>query len=270
MSAHVAMTVAGSDCSAGAGLQADLKTFHSLDVYGLSAVTCVVAEVPGKVSRIEAMSAETLREQVALLLKAFPVGAMKTGMLYSVAHIKAFVEILRGVPPEKRPPVVVDPVMVATSGDALIEDDAVAAYRTDLFPFAALVTPNSDEAAVLLGRDVGDSRDDAIELAKMFGTSFLLKGGHLRDSAQATDWLARPDGETESFSADFVEGVKTHGTGCTYSAAIAAGLAKGEDLTTAVRTAKYFVTEAIRGYFRWPGDIHALNHSPDFVAPTRR
>ena len=143
----VALTVAGSDNSAGAGIQADLKTFTAHGVYGLTAVTCVVAEVPGHVAAVQAMSPEIVQQQIELSLDAFPVAAMKTGMLWSRAIIDVLTQLGRPLPP-----LVVDPVMVASSGDRLLEPDAVAAYRERLFPLAALVTPNLDEARVLLGR----------------------------------------------------------------------------------------------------------------------
>src|SRR2546423_1435881 len=145
----VALTIAGSDSSAGAGIQADLKTFSALGVYGLTAVTCVVAETPGKVSRIEPMTAEIVREQIEVLAKRFSISAIKTGLLYSAEIIstvaRAIVDLARKID------IVIDPVMIATSGDQLLEPDAVEAYETELFPLATLITPNLDEAAKLLG-----------------------------------------------------------------------------------------------------------------------
>ena len=149
----VALTIAGSDSSAGAGIQADLKTFSALGVYGLSTVTCVVAETPGRVSRIEGLSAEMVREQIAVLLRGFSVGAIKTGMLLSgeiVAQVAAILASHQSIP------IVVDPVMIATSGDALLQDDAIAIYEEELFPRAALLTPNLDEAGRLFGKRNSD------------------------------------------------------------------------------------------------------------------
>src|SRR4051812_863601 len=149
----VALTIAGSDSSAGAGIQADLKTFSALGVYGLTAVTCVVAETPGRVSKIEPVSAALVRDQIEVVLRGFPVAAIKTGLLFSAEIIGEIARTLR----EHRPlPLVIDPVMVATSGDPLLQDDAVAAYERDLFPLAALLTPNLDEAARLIGRSIAD------------------------------------------------------------------------------------------------------------------
>ena len=262
----VALTIAGSDSSAGAGVQADLKTFSALGVYGLTAVSCVVAEIPGKVSRIEPVSAALVREQINVLAETFPIAAIKTGLLYSREIIKA---VARAIVDFKRDriPLIVDPVMIATSGDRLLEPPAVEAYETELFPLAALITPNLDEAAWLLETKIKDrqSMEKAVrELAKKYRVSVLLKGGHLTGSA-AVDLLFAGNKLTE-FSAPFVRGVATHGTGCTYSAAITAGLASGLSLEDAICRAKKFVTQSIRGRFRWASrsgkTLDALNHSP--------
>jgi hydroxymethylpyrimidine/phosphomethylpyrimidine kinase len=260
----VVLTIAGSDCSAGAGLQADLKTFSALGVFGVTAVTCVVAEVPGKVSRIDPVDVQNVREQVELLLASFPIGAIKTGLLFSAEIIDAVASIL-GKQPAKIP-LVVDPVMVATSGDPLLRPNAIEFYQTRLFPLATLITPNIPEAAALSGRpvrDLGEMKAVGDELARKFGTRILLKGGHLAGD-RAIDLLS--DGTTVmEFSAPFVSGVSTHGTGCTYSAAIAARLALGDPLPEAIARAKDFVSRAIRECNCWPtslGEIHALNHRP--------
>jgi hydroxymethylpyrimidine/phosphomethylpyrimidine kinase len=260
----VALTIAGSDSSAGAGVQADLKTFSALGVYGLTAVSCVVAEIPGKVSRIEPVSAALVREQINVLAESFPIAAIKTGLLYSREIIKA---VARAIVDFKRDriPLIVDPVMIATSGDRLLEPPAVEAYETELFPLAALITPNLDEAAWLLETKIKDrqSMGKAVRsLAKKYRVSVLLKGGHLTGSA-AVDLLFAGNKLTE-FSAPFVRGVATHGTGCAYSAAITASLASGLSLEDAICRAKKFVTQSIRGRFRWASrgkTLDALNHS---------
>jgi hydroxymethylpyrimidine/phosphomethylpyrimidine kinase len=263
----VALTVAGSDCSAGAGIQADLKTFTALGVYGLTAVTCIVAEVPGKVSRIEPVTARMVREQLEVLLKNFRVGAIKTGLLCSAEIVCAVAKAIQHS--EKKTarsiPFVVDPVMIATSGDNLLEPEAVEAYKNKLFPLAALITPNLDEAALLLETTIIDRKqmeNAAKALAKKYYASILLKGGHLRGD-NAIDLLFH-QGELTEFSAPFVRGVETHGTGCTYSAAITAGLASGFSLEQAIKRAKKFVTESIALHLRWKRgstEIDALNHS---------
>ncbi len=254
------LTIAGSDNSAGAGAQADLKTMSALGVYGLTAITCVVAEVPGKVSTIQSIEPRIVAEQIRLCLETFPVAAIKTGLLYSREIITAVADILAPC----KLPLVVDPVMVATSGDPLLQADAIALYRERLFPLATLITPNLDETRTLLGRPV-TSLDEmhraGTELTSLHGVPFLLKGGHLR-GAVATDLLFAA-GEIVEFSAPFVPGVSTHGTGCTYSAAIAAGLGKGLPLREAVADAKRFVTIAVTNFLRWKKDgrtTDALNH----------
>src|SRR3712207_5321636 len=146
----VALTIAGSDCSAGAGAQADLKTFSTLGVYGLTALTCVVAETPGRVQRIQAVEADVVANQIDLLLESFPIGALKTGMLYSAEIVSVVARSLHAA----KLPIVVDPVMVATSGDLLLKQEAITVYERELFPLAAVITPNLDEAAALLGRAI--------------------------------------------------------------------------------------------------------------------
>lgn len=257
MQLPVVLTIAGSDNSAGAGAQADLKTISALGGYGLTAITCVVAEVPGKVSAIQPVEPRIVGEQIRLSFDAFPVAAVKTGMLYSREIIDEVLATLDGA----ACPVVVDPVMVATSGDPLLRDDAIALYRQRLLPRATLATPNLDEARVLLDAPLADlnaMRAAGPALVARYGCAFLLKGAHLRTAA-ATDLLFLLDGSVHEFTAPFVPGVSTHGTGCTYSAAIATGLARGLDLPSAVAEAKEFVTRAIAQFLRW-GETDALHH----------
>ena len=265
----VVLTIAGSDSSAGAGIQADLKTFTALGVYGLTAVTCVVAETPGKVSRIEPVSAKIVRKQIAVLLDNFPVAAVKTGLLYSAEIIstvaRALVDLTGKI--DRKIPLVIDPVIVATSGAKLLRANAIELYKKELFPLATLITPNLDEAARLLGKpivDLADMRIAGKKLAEKFGVSILLKGGHLTGN-RAVDLLFAND-HVIKFSAPFVRGISTHGTGCTYSAAIAAGLASGLLLEDAIGRAKKFVTASIARRFRWTSssgkNLDALNHSP--------
>ncbi|MEZ5300943.1 MAG: bifunctional hydroxymethylpyrimidine kinase/phosphomethylpyrimidine kinase [Verrucomicrobiales bacterium] len=219
-------------------------------------MTCVVSEVPGKVQSILPCPPDLVADQISLLASAFPVAAAKTGMLFSIPHIEAAAAALSPV----AAPLVVDPVMVATSGDPLLEDGAASAYERLIFPMAAVITPNLDEAAHLLGYPIRAERelaDAAKALRDRYGCAVLLKGGHLRGE-QAVDVLADAAGEAE-FRAAFVPGVSTHGTGCTYSAAIAAHLAKGESLREAVAGAKRYVTAAVAGFHRW-GEVDALDH----------
>ena len=261
----VALTVAGSDCSAGAGVQADLKTFATHRVYGLTTVTCVVAEAPGKVSLIQAIPPAVVREQIALSLRTFPVAAIKTGLLHSREVIETVAAACAGV----ALPLVIDPVMVASSGTSLLAADALSAYEKSLFPLATLVTPNLDEARVLLGGsridDLPSMRAAGTELVARHGTAFLVKGGHLSGD-EAVDLLCLLNGDILEYRAAFTRGVSTHGTGCTYSAAITANLARALDLPHAVAQAKRYITAAVAQSFHWERDgtrVEALNHWPD-------
>jgi len=254
----VALSIAGSDSSAGAGIQADLKTFNAFNVYGLTAITCVVAEIPGKVSRIEPVSSALVREQIETVAKSFPIGAAKTGLLCSSAIVQV---VARALGRFLRAPLVVDPVFIATSGDRLLDPNALALYQKELFRLATLITPNLDEAAELLGEEIPNRRsmERAVRaLAEKFRTNVLLKGGHLRGN-QAVDLLFA-GGKTTEFSSPFVRDVATHGTGCTYSAAITAGLASGLSLVPSIERAKKFVTGAITRRLRWEKNLDALNH----------
>jgi hydroxymethylpyrimidine/phosphomethylpyrimidine kinase len=262
----VVLTIAGSDNSAGAGAQADLKTISASGGYGVTAITCVVAEIPGKVSAIQPVNCEIVAEQIRLLFEAFPIGAVKTGMLYSREIIETVCSTLEQCVARSahHPPLVIDPVMVATSGDPLLRQDAVALYRERLIPMAKVITPNVDEVATLLGERVEDLpslRAAGLRLAEQFGCAVLAKGGHF-PGKQAIDYLVEGSAVSE-FTAPFVPDVSTHGTGCTYSAAIATGLAQGLPLIESVREAKHFVTRAIAEFLNWEserGDVHALHH----------
>ena len=263
----VALTIAGSDSSAGAGVQADLKTFSVFGVYGLTAVTCIVAEIPGKVSRLEAVSARIVRDQIEVLAKNFKIAAIKTGLLCSAEIISAVAKTIRGIENLSVPriPLVIDPVIVASSGDPLLEPAAIEAYEKKLFPLASVITPNLDEAEQLLGTKIRDRQSmhrAGKELKRKLGTAILLKGGHLAGD-YAIDLLF-VDGRVVEFSAPLVRGVATHGTGCTYSAAITAGLASGLSLEEAIRRAKKFVTKSIARHLRWTSrsgkNLDALRH----------
>ena len=256
----VVLTVAGSDNSGGAGIQADLKTFTTLGVYGTTAVTCVVAEHPGRVLNITPIPPGRVADQIRLVLEAFPVAAIKTGMLHSAEIIAAVAKavapaLARGVP------LVIDPVMVASSGKVLMKKDALRALRKFIAQ-AMLVTPNRDEAALLWGKPITSLKtlgEAAVELTQGFHhPHFLVKGGHLK-TGHAIDVLAFADGRVREFGAPRIPGVDPHGTGCTYSAAIATGLAKGLTLTEAVALGKWFITRALRRRFEI-GPYQLLNH----------
>jgi hydroxymethylpyrimidine/phosphomethylpyrimidine kinase len=255
MSNHtpIVLTIAGSDCSSGAGIQADLKTFTSLGCYGLTAVTCVVAEVPGQVISIQSVNPDIVRDQIAILFETFSISAVKTGMLFSQAIVNAIADVFESLP--QLPPLVVDPVMIASSGDTLLEPDAVEAYRERLFPLSTLITPNLDElyflsSAIKRPESLHEMKSIGQELLAKTKRSLLLKGGHLNIET-ATDLLLLQDGTEYSFSAPFLRDVETHGTGCTYAAAITAYLAQGDSLPDAVSKAKKVITNAISNAYRW-------------------
>jgi hydroxymethylpyrimidine/phosphomethylpyrimidine kinase len=253
-----ALTIAGSDSGGGAGIQADLKTFASLGVHGASAITCITAQNPREVRSVQACHPPILRDQIEAVLDELRPSAVKTGMLYSEPIIRVVADIFAA---RKSAPLVVDPVMVSTSGVRLLKPGAVRALKRDLLPLAVLVTPNLDETQILTGRALHspeDLRVAARDLHEQFGCAALVKGGHLRGLREAVDifW----DGHEELLlSAPFRRGVSTHGTGCTYSAAIAGYLARGLPLSRAVREAKDYITAAIAMHCRTAG--HTLLNS---------
>jgi hydroxymethylpyrimidine/phosphomethylpyrimidine kinase len=257
----IVLSIAGSDCSAGAGAQADLKTFIALGCYGLTALTSVVAEVPAKVVAIQNLDPAIVTQQIEVLAHSFPIRAVKTGMLGGHAQIEAVLRGLQAIP--ARVPLVVDPVMIATSGARLLDDDGMELLTTGLFARALVITPNLDEAAALMGARPTDKKDMeqcARELVSQYRCAVLLKGGHLQ--GDASDLLAEKD-RLRWFEGRRHEGVHTHGTGCTLSAAITAGLGLGLPLAEAVGRAKQFTATAISQYFRWgqgAATVDALHH----------
>ena len=244
MTIPIALTIAGSDSSGGAGVQADLKTFSALGVYGASVITALTAQNTMGVSGIHQVPADFVTAQIDAVFSDLDVKAVKIGMVAARAMIDAIVAGLARWSPKH---IVLDPVMVATSGDHLLAADAVAALRTKLIPFASLITPNLPEAAALLEEAVATS-EAAIEsqgrrLLAMGCPAVLIKGGHGQGS-ESIDYLFGGNG-TIALTAPRVATKNTHGTGCSLSSAIAAGLAKGEDMETAVRHAKTWISAAI-------------------------
>ena len=234
----VALTIAGSDSGGGAGIQADLKTFAALGVHGTSAITCLTAQNPKGVLGIQPCTPDMLRKQIEAVIAELSPKAIKTGMLFS-AELVAVVAELDGL--------IVDPVMIATSGAKLIDKGAIMAIKERLLPRARLVTPNLEEAEVLIGAQIkseNDLRKAARRIHETFGCAALVKGGHLKGSGEAIDFFY--DGRTElMLTAPLIRGLSLHGTGCTYSAAITAYLALGHSLPDAVSRAKQFITQAI-------------------------
>jgi hydroxymethylpyrimidine/phosphomethylpyrimidine kinase len=260
------LTIAGSDCSAGAGIQADLKTFHHFNAHGLTAVTCVVSETANIVRAVHPIPVDMVRDQLSLLLESFPIAAIKTGMLYSAGHVAMVAELLRE---HRHIPLVIDPVMIASTGAPLLEPAAMTAYHELLLPLATLITPNLPEAEALLGSPIPDLaalEPAARQLAKIYQTAILLKGGHL-DGPDCVDLLLA-HGQAYPFTAPRIPVTGSHGTGCTLSAAITAAIASGVGLPAAVKTAKDYLGKTLLHSYRFqhPGGqtIHALNQGTRF------
>jgi hydroxymethylpyrimidine/phosphomethylpyrimidine kinase len=244
MTIAIALTIAGSDSSGGAGIQADLKSFAALGVYGASVITALTAQNTRGVTGIHQVPAEFVTAQIDAVFGDLDVKAVKIGMVADLAVIDAIAAGLRMWSPQH---IVLDPVMVATSGDRLLAAEAVDALRAKLIPLASLITPNLPEAAALLNEPIAES-DAAIasqgqRLLALGCPAVLIKGGH-GHGAESTDFLVRDSG-TVVLAAPRIATQNTHGTGCSLSSAIAAGLAKGEDLETAVRNAKAWISAAI-------------------------
>ena len=241
---RIALTIAGSDSGGGAGIQADLKTFQRFGVFGTSAITAITAQNTKGVSRWEAVSADLVRAQIDSVAEDLPPAAFKTGMLANAAVASSVGGAIRD---NSLRNYVLDPVMVATSGDVLLEPDAIEVIRRELIPEAFLVTPNLHEAGILVGETIED--EDAMARAaetivnEMGAKAVLIKGGHLASADRVVDILY--DGNVRAFRGQRLDTRNTHGTGCTLSAAITAQLAKGESLHAAVRRAIDYVHNAI-------------------------
>ncbi len=258
-----ALSIAGSDCSAGAGIQADLKTFQHFRVHGLTAVSCVVSETAQIVRAVHPVPIAIFEDQITLLLESFQVAAVKTGMLFSAAHVSAVAKILKNY---RNLPSVVDPVMIASTGASLLEPEAIALYRTELLPLAHLITPNLAEAEFLLGESIPNEaalESAARKLSAQFGTAVLLKGGHLEGDV-CVDLLCDA-GVVHHYAAARISVPSSHGTGCTLSAAITAALALGQTLPASIATAKAYLGETLRQSYQFPQGIHALNQGTSFV-----
>lgn len=253
----VAMTIAGSDPSGGAGLQADLKTFHQHGVYGTTVVTLFTVQNTQTVMAVETLDPGFVLAQLDAILDDIPPGAAKTGALGTAAVIEAVANRLAACDF----PLVVDPVMISKHGLALLDRDAAQVMRSRLLPHVFLVTPNSLEAAVLAEMTVEDQTSmekAAAAIGKMGPRHVLIKGGHSREDATDVLWS---DGQIQRFPGEKLDTQNTHGSGCVFSASITARLARGEDMETAIGGAKQFVTEAIRhnprlGRGRGPTNLH--------------
>jgi hydroxymethylpyrimidine/phosphomethylpyrimidine kinase len=242
----VALTIAGSDSGGGAGIQADLKAFARLKVHGATAITCITAQNRKAVLRLEPCPPELVRAQIKAVFAQSRPRAAKTGVLYSAAIIR---EVVRFFENAGDVPLVVDPVMAATSGRVLLLPSALRILERELLPMAALVTPNLAEAEALTGRrirSIQDLRAAARSIQRQYGCAALVKGGHCDHGNHATDFLCTDEGEW-SFSAPRIKHVSLHGAGCAYSAAITAWLARGRPLSDAIERAKEYIGEEVLG-----------------------
>jgi hydroxymethylpyrimidine/phosphomethylpyrimidine kinase len=265
--APVALTIAGSDSGGGAGIQADLKTFSALGVYGASAITAITAQNTIEVRDVLALEPAFVVAQIDAVIDDIGADAVKTGMLANAEIIEAVADAVRR---HELRPLIVDPVMVAKSGDSLLRDDAVQALREQLVPLATVLTPNLPEAEVLLDRKLTsweDVRKGARDLVAMGARAVVMKGGHRE--GPAIDLLH--DGEEfHEFTAQRVDTKNTHGTGCTFASAVAAGLAKGSDVRGAVAFAKAYVTKALQSSYDVGQGHGPVHHFYRFWHPTER
>jgi hydroxymethylpyrimidine/phosphomethylpyrimidine kinase len=247
MNPAVALTIAGSDSGGGAGIQADLKAFAALGVFGTSAITAVTAQNTAEVRLVHRLPLDVVRAQVDAVLDDLPVAAVKTGMLADAAVVELVVDLVTA---GRLPNLVVDPVMVASTGARLLDEHAEQLYA-ELLPVAKVFTPNLVEAGVLVGgplTSVAHQRDAARALASCTQGTVVVKGGHGR--GDAVDVVCR-GGDLYELRADRVRTANNHGSGCSFASAIAAGLARGLDVPAALEQAKQFVTRAVRGAARW-------------------
>ena len=248
MTPPVALTIAGSDSGGGAGIQADLKSFAALGVFGTSAITAVTSQNTVAVTRVDVLDPRAVEAQIDAVLADLPVAAVKTGMLATVEIVEL---VARRAAAGDLPHLVVDPVMVASSGDRLLAEDAEAAYRELLFPHAEVITPNLLEASVIVGRlleDADDATAAAAELSAECDAWVVVKGGHLDGSA--TDAVAH-GADATTLTSERIDTPNVHGTGCSFASATAAGLAQGLEPLAALRQAKAFIDRGVRGGAAW-------------------
>ncbi|MCB1156087.1 MAG: bifunctional hydroxymethylpyrimidine kinase/phosphomethylpyrimidine kinase [Leptospiraceae bacterium] len=255
----IVLSIAGSDSGGGAGIQADLKTFSHFGVFGTTVVTCITAQNPEKISGILDVHPDLVRKQLISILGYYHVDSIKTGMLFSKQIIHTIADVLK----KKLCKLVVDPVMVSASKTRLLQEDAIEALVKELIPLASVITPNIDEAEILIDEkitSVNQLEDTAKKLYDRFGVPVLLKGGHLHDGKVVKDIL-KDAFNTRVFSNPYIENVNTHGSGCTYSSAIASELALGKNLEDSVLSAKEYLWKGMKHSVKL-GPIQGINHNP--------
>lgn len=241
---HIVTTIAGSDCGGGAGIQADLKTFQELEVFGTSVITALTAQNTLGVSGVCPIDVSFIKKQFEALVEDFPIAAIKTGMLYSADIIKAIARMIG----ELNIPLIVDPVMIAKGGESLLQQEAINALCSTLLPLATVVTPNIPEAETLTGRTIQhfeDIKDVAQSLLQLGVQCVIIKGGHLANPLYAIDYVFIKNGPSFSMQSPRIQTKNTHGTGCTFSAALTAFLGRGFAMKEAIIEAKKFIQLAI-------------------------
>ncbi len=254
---HCALTVASSDSSGGAGVQADMLTFAANGVFATSAIAAITAQNPDEVRDIFPIPVKTFQAQMEAVFDYFAPDALKTGMLFDAEHILAVSEFVKK---HSQIRAVVDPVMISTSGTRLLKQDAEDCLKKTLLPIAELITPNLDEAKALLGEDAQNLSSLARKLCQKFNANILLKGGHLQGD-ELEDILLLKTGEEISYKSKRIKEIDTHGSGCTLSAAIAANLAKGFSLEKSVSEAREYLISGMKNPLRVDDKLF-INHSP--------
>jgi len=240
------LTIAGSDSSGGAGIQADLKTFAALDCFGMSAITCLTAQNTEQVNAVFPVPVEFVKQQINAVISDIGVDAIKIGMLYNAEIISMVAATLKSL---NNIPIVLDPVMVATSDDMLLQPDAIHIMQKKLFPRATVITPNLREAETLLQQKITSRKlveKAAKKLSQLGSAAVIIKGGHFEENQSSDCLYLVNQNKFLWFEAERINTKNTHGTGCTFSAAIAAYLAKGFDLPEAIKNAKNYITNAIK------------------------
>lgn len=251
------LSIAGSDCSGGAGIQADIKTISAHKMYAMTVITALTAQNTVGVFAVEESAPDFVAKQIDAIFEDIIPDAIKIGMVSNINIIKV---IAQGLKKHNAKNIVLDPVMVATSGGKLMKDDAAKALSDELFPLARVITPNIPEAVVLSGIEINnksDMKNVALKIHKDFNVAVLLKGGHLADSS---DDILVENGVFQWFESERIDTKNTHGTGCTLSSAIACGLADGMDLATSVKTAKEYITGALKSGLSLGKGSGPLNH----------